>query len=321
MSSGLVSAIGPQIEEYVTFKRALGRRYDRAEHRLRLFDRFVAARAPRAAQADLEDLVSSFVTRPGERAPATVRYELCHLRQFCRFLQRRDPTVYVPDRALTPRPSRFKPYIFSRDELRRLLRATPRLNETRRWPGYRALTFRTLIEILYCTGLRPGEAIRLRCCDVDLDGCTFRILDSKGKSRMVPFSRSLGARLRSFMDYRRKVSCAAPNSRVFLKATGGTYSAGEAGSRIRHLLAVAGIRSSKGRSGPRPYDLRHTFAVHRLTAWYRSNVDLAERLPWLSAYMGHDDLLGTEVYLTATPELLDVASRRFAARFRRTEQP
>jgi integrase len=61
--------------------------------------------------------------------------------------------------------------------------------------------------------------------------------------------------------------------------------------------------------------MRHAFAVHRLTRWYRAGVDLHARLPWLSAYMGHDDLLGTEVYLTATPELLSLAGDRFRRRF------
>ncbi len=319
MSGGFTSILAPQLSEYVAFKRALGRRYGRVEHKVRMFDRFVATRVQRAADVDLEDLISGWIARPGERGPATVRYELCHVRQFCLFLQRRDPTAYVPERGLAPRPPRFNPHILSRAEVSRLLRATKRLNETRRWPGYRALMFRTQIEILYCTGLRPGEAIRLRCCDLDLDGCLFRILDSKGKSRIVPFSRSLGARSGAFMDYRRRVARTAPDDRLFIKPTGGAYGAGEAGTRIRHLLAVAGIRSRQGRQGPRPYDLRHTFAVHRLTAWYRSGVDLFERLPLLSAYMGHDDLLGTEIYLTATPELLDIASRRFAARLRRTE--
>jgi integrase/recombinase XerD len=86
---------------------------------------------------------------------------------------------------------------------------------------------------------------------------------------------------------------------------------------IRRLLRQLGFKSARGRIGPRPYDLRHAFAVHRLTAWYREGVDLNARLPWLSAYMGHVNVLGTEVYLHATPELLQLASERLAAHFAR----
>ena len=84
-----------------------------------------------------------------------------------------------------------------------------------------------------------------------------------------------------------------------------------ASETVRRLLRAAGLKPPFGRVGPRPYDFRHTYAVHRLTRWYREGVDVNSRLPWLSAYMGHDDILGTESYLTATPELLAIASGRF----------
>lgn len=71
------------------------------------------------------------------------------------------------------------------------------------------------------------------------------------------------------------------------------------------MLRRLGFKPVHGRIGPRPYDLRHTFAVHRLVAWHRAGVDVQSRLPWLSAYLGHDDIMGTEVYLHATTELLE----------------
>jgi integrase len=83
---------------------------------------------------------------------------------------------------------------------------------------------------------------------------------------------------------------------------------------IRRLLRRKGLKPAKGRLGPRPYDFRHAFAVHRLTDWYRQGLDIHARLPWLSAYMGHDNVLGTEVYLTATAELMSLASQRFEER-------
>jgi integrase/recombinase XerD len=75
-----------------------------------------------------------------------------------------------------------------------------------------------------------------------------------------------------------------------------------------------GLKSPKGRVGPRPFDFRHEFAVHRLTGCYRKGVDIHARLPWLSAYMGHVNVLGTEVNLHATPELLRLTSHRLEQR-------
>jgi integrase len=81
-------------------------------------------------------------------------------------------------------------------------------------------------------------------------------------------------------------------------------------SRITVLLRQAGMKPCRGRIGPRPYDTRHSFAVNRLTEWYREGVDVQERLAWLSAYLGHDDLLGTQDYLQLTPELRNIVSTR-----------
>ena len=66
--------------------------------------------------------------------------------------------------------------------------------------------------------------------------------------------------------------------------------------------------------------LRHAFAVHRLTDWYRQGLNIHAQLPWLSAYMGHDNVLGTEVYLTATAELMSLASQRFAQRLQHAQR-
>jgi integrase/recombinase XerD len=87
---------------------------------------------------------------------------------------------------------------------------------------------------------------------------------------------------------------------------------------IYSLFVKAGLKPQKGRVGPRPYDLRHAFAVQRLTRWYRQGVDLHARLPWLSAYMGHVNIVGTETYLNATPELLELAAHRLHRRYRNT---
>lgn len=79
-------------------------------------------------------------------------------------------------------------------------------------------------------------------------------------------------------------------------------------------------RRGAGREALAIVAVRSAFTLHRLARWYHERVDFQDRLPWLSTYMGHGDLLGTEMYLRATPELLELASRRFSRRFRRKEQ-
>jgi integrase len=79
-----------------------------------------------------------------------------------------------------------------------------------------------------------------------------------------------------------------------------------------NLRRTVGIHGATGaRQSPRLHDLRHSFAVHRLTDWYRQGADVQRLLPVLSTYLGHTDLAGTQVYLSMTPELLQQASSRF----------
>ena len=79
--------------------------------------------------------------------------------------------------------------------------------------------------------------------------------------------------------------------------------------RIRKQAGVG--RTDGARYQPRLHDLRHTFAVHRLTEWYREGADVQKLLPQLSVYLGHAYLAATSVYLSMTPELLHEAGERF----------
>lgn len=317
-----VGPLASELDAFLTFKRASGRRYDRAAFRLRALDRFLAQQAKRNGAIDLASAIPIWLARRGSSGtPATIRMEFSVARQFCLFLRRRDPDCFVPGSDLAPaKGGRFLPYIFSVDEIRCLVRGTRTLKICRSSPSptFRSLLYRTLILVLFCTGLRLGEAVHLRVEDVDLRRCTFFIRDSKGRSRWVPFHTALARHLRVYLRVRSSI--AAPGAPFFVKSTGAAYAyVSSVGITLRHLFQRLGLKPRRGRQGPRVHDIRHSFAVHRLIRWYRDGIDLQTRLPWLSAYMGHDDLIGTQRYLTATPELLMLASRRFAARLRRRD--
>lgn len=144
------------------------------------------------------------------------------------------------------------------------------------------------------------------------------VLGSKGRSRDLPFQADLAQEFARYLRERTHLLRAQGRENetaLFVARDGRALKMNGTSGAIRQLLRRLGMKSQGGRCGPRPYDLRHAFAVHRLTAWYRDGVDLHARLPWLSAYMGHLNMLGTEVYLHATPELLTMASERFATRF------
>jgi integrase/recombinase XerD len=186
-------------------------------------------------------------------------------------------------------------------------------------PPFRAALYRALIQILYCTGIRFGEALRLRMRDVDTRSAVLSIDTFKGRARWVPFHQSLSRELDQYLAARVQYASPDPNEHFFVGANRHRLPVKTAWQTLSHLFKLAGLKPEKGRVGPRPYDLRHAFAVHRLSKWYDQGVDLHARLPWLSAYMGHVDIIGTETYLNTTPELLALASNRLRHRYKNAE--
>jgi integrase/recombinase XerD len=126
----------------------------------------------------------------------------------------------------------------------------------------------------------------------------------------------LAGELGRYLTARVEFPTAAPDARFFVGVNKTRLPVNTASRTLRGLFQFARMKPEKGRIGPRPYDLRHAFAVHRLNQWYKHGVDLHTRLRWLSAYMGHVDIMGTETYLNATPELLELAANRLRRRYR-----
>ena len=313
------SFLKTDLESFLAHKRALGFRYQRPEGTLRSFDRYVCRTRPIAtAHPSLQSLIEGWLAESSGRKARTVTLDLHVVRQFCLFRRRRDPDGFVPDPVRFPRdaPSQFRPYIFSPAEIRSLLQYVTDAPV----PKFQRTTWRLLLLILYCTGLRFGEVARLRIRDLDLSQRLFRVHESKGRTRLVPFYSDLAAELRRYLQNRGTTGLSA-DAPLLLAYENKAYSPNLISNTLRRWLRETGMKPPNGRKGPRPYDVRHTFAVHRLSQWYRQGVELFGRLPWLSVYMGHTNILGTEPYLTSTPELLALVSRKFQARFDQRRRP
>lgn len=308
-------------QEFLRFKRAMGIAYRRAEFDLDSFVDFVARHWGNHGEVALGDAISRWCARIPGRKAVTLGNEFGVIRQLCLYRRRRDPSSYVPEHALAPvKKSVFLPYIFSHDEVHRLLAAAT----SHRGHSIGAPMLRALILVLYCTGLRLGEAVRLRMDDVDLRRGTLMIRHSKGRSRIVPIRPDLVAELRRYAANRQRLVCERRKcdpAALFVRLDASPLTLVSASCALRRLLRELGMKPPRGRIGARPYEFRHAFAVHRLTAWATAGVDVHAKLPWLSAYLGHQNVLGTEVYLKATPELLELASGRFEQHLRRARLP
>jgi site-specific recombinase XerD len=301
------------IEQYVLWRQAHGAKFTTARNLLRQFLRHADGNA--ACNAVTKAQVLAFLAGEG---PVTRHREnkTYALAGFWRYAISRGYARCSPLPGDEPRsPLRAPPYIYARDELQRLL--DPRNVETCRRSARQldAVTFRTLLLLLYGAGLRFSEATGLTLADVDLSEAILTIRDTKFyKSRLVPVGSQLAAVLANYMSVRARDGLAQGEAAFLLANRDGTRLASSTVQTAFEVLRrIAGVHGAEvGRQTPRLHDLRYSFAVHSLTAWYRQGADVQRLLPILSTYLGHSDLEGTKVYLSMTPELLQQASLRFA---------
>jgi site-specific recombinase XerD len=302
--------ISQLVVHYVAFRRTLGERCRTCATILRAFCQAVG---PQATVTGIgSDAVAAFLAGTGPLTGAWhIRYYA--LRGLFRFAVSRGHLDKVPlPTDLPKRAASLIPYIYSHEDLRRLLEAIPsyRRYRTRIEPP----TLRAILLLLYGAGLRAREVLALTVADVDMSDRLLTIRATKFyKSRLVPVSRRLASVLADYARWRAVVHPGSHSvSPFFVGKRGTAVHLGTLEGAFRRLRQYAGVRRSDGaRYQPRLHDLRHSFAVHRLTSWYRQGADVQRLLPHLCVYLGHVRLASTQVYLTMTPELLQHASRLF----------
>jgi integrase/recombinase XerD len=302
--------INDLVTHYVAFRRTLGGCCNIAEQALRSFCRAVGPPTP--VTRIRPKAVAKFLAGIGP-ITRTWHFKCFTLKGFFRFAISRGHLDKAPlPTELPKRPPTLAPSIYSRDELRRLLDAISSLR--RPCARVEPPTLRALLLLMYGAGLRRGEVLRLTAADVDLPHSLLTIRHTKFfKSRLVPISPDLTKVLHDYAGWRATTHpSASTTSTFFLSKQGEAIHRCALASAFKCLREYAGVRRTDGaRYQPRLHDLRHTFAVHRLTAWYRQGADVQRLVYHLSVYLGHACLTSTQVYLTMTPELLQQAGTRF----------
>jgi integrase/recombinase XerD len=301
--------LGEATRKYVAAKRSTGMAFEKGASTLRAFTRITGGRI--SVSKVSSDVVQTFLNSHGP-GPRYWNEKYHTLSGFWTFAIQRGYTDWspLPSRALKELRL-FTPHIYTHDELKRLLDGVSTYQK--KWCRLESISVRAILLLLYGAGLRIGEAVRLTCADVDLSDGSLTIRCTKFyKTRRIAVSLQLCTVLREYDEDRRERShLRHEDSPFFTYNNGGMVRRGVLETGFRKLRHHVGIGPTKGRRQPRVHDLRHTFAVHRVIAWYRNGLDVQRLLPGLSTHLGHVDLASTQVYLTMTPELLVEASLRF----------
>lgn len=296
------------LEAYLRTKRALGFKIKDDEGKLRNFVAFMDGRGATVVTGKLA------IEWAGISAgPATWAVRLSAVRTFARYLVDLEPRTQIPPTGVFPQHHRPQPHIYTAGEIEALLL------EIRRWRsrnGFGQWTFHCCIGLLAVTGMRLGEAIRLKRSDVDLDAGVISVEESKfGKSRLVPIHPTTVTALEDYCARRDASPARRLSDRFFVGERGkGLYK-----QRVELVFITSarrlGLRGALGTRGPRIHDLRHTYAVNTLLRWYAAGDDVDRMLPVLSTYLGHTHTRDTYWYLSACPELMRHAADRLERRW------
>jgi len=299
------------VENYLTMRRFLGFKLrDMGCH----LPHFVSFMEQQRASIITTELALRWAQQPQDVQPAQWANRLSFVRSFARYWSATDPRTEIPPMGLLPyRAKRATPYIYSNEEIEQVLKAARNLPPS---TGLRPWTYYSLFGLMAVTGMRIGEVIRLDHADVDLkQGLLTVRLTKFSKSRLIPLHPSTVKRLKRYLHRRNELYPQPLTARFFLSNQGTPLTDCMVRWTFVKLSRQIGLRKVGGSSGPRLHDLRHRFAVTTLLHWYRTGVDVEQRLPVLSTYLGHAHVTDTYWYLSAIPELLALTKDRLEKRW------
>ena len=304
----LHSSLAGPIQNFINLRRLSGTDYKSQAQLLGYFDRFLLNQK-RDISCMTRQIADCYQQSLSHLTPRSRSNRFCVVRQLCEYLARNDPCSYVPEPLKTiPSKGTHPPYIYTHSEIQGLLGAASKLPPPN---SLRPHTYQTLLGLLYTTGIRIGEALSVNLEHFHRTERRIYIAEGKfRKARWVPLSDSTCRALEQYLRKRSQIRPRSPDSPLLINQRSQRLHQCSVNQTFRNLLRQCGIHHSKP-IGPRIHDLRHTFAVDRLLAWYRDGQDVNARLPWQATYMGHVDVHSTQVYLQATPELIEQVDRRF----------
>lgn len=288
-------AHGELFTGYVRYKRSLGYSisYNGYQSVLQEISRLIAsypADPDIVSRTVMEELTGR---KPGE-AVSTQCKRIAILRQFCLWLASKGYTPAIPPAGLVRDTTDFVPRIVTAREMVHILAtAEHTVSEERQ----------LMLRLLWCCGIRIGEACALVVGDLNISEGTILIRHAKGdRTRLLPMSESLWEYTASYVD---RCGLSGVSSRAPLMPTtrGNVPRSNNAGAALSRVFARAGVFTDTGKP-IRPHDLRHSYAVHALEKLVDNGMDVYVALPLLATYMGHADITSTEYYLRFTQETL-----------------
>ena len=290
------------LADYLAMRRALGFTLTEPERHLRRFIEYLESTGQTTVTTEA---AHAWAMSPPGSAPTWWATRLGSVRMFAMYLKTIDPATEIPP-PLVGRVKRATPYLYSDADIAALLKVVENFSSP-----LRVATYQTLIGLLAVTGMRVGEAIAADRDDLDLDAGVLVVKQGKfGKTRALPLHPSTVEALAGYLERRDQLHPRPKRPALLISAVGTRLIYQNVHMNYFDFVHMAGLRPRSATCRPRIHDLRHTFAVRTILDWYREGHDVKARMPLLSTYLGHVHPSDTYWYLSAAPELLELAGER-----------
>ncbi len=240
------------ITQYLQLRRSLGLKLIGAESTLRHFDYRLSQHSPQAKTVT-KAMILDYLRSLSHLQATTLYLHFMYLRQFCRFLFKLNPDTYVPETAMIRRGRTIrKPHLYTKDEITGIIKLAAALPPK---GSLRSHTFNTLFSLLWVSGLRIGEALRLNLEDVDTDNAVLHIRESKFfKSRLVPLTESSASALKAYKRRRaHHGQDQRPDAPFFVNMHGKRFCHSTVNTTFRRLTRQLSIKTAQGYD-PRLHD-------------------------------------------------------------------
>lgn len=300
-----MKSLTASLEDYLVIRRALGYELKETERLLIHFIHFLAEKNEKHITIALA-LEWAMQAKNVTRAYWSRRLSVVRL--FAQYYQTEDQKTQIPpSHLLSQQPCRSHPYIYSDEQICQLLTACQSLSSH----GLRGHTYFTFFGLMAVTGCRISELLFLDQEDFnEVDGW-ITIRNSKfNKSRLLPLHPTTLIQLNKYIKIRDQVHPHPQTDAFFLSDQGTRITKWSVRYVFIQLSKQIGLRAISDSHGPRIHDIRHTFTVKSVLNWYRDDIDVNQKMPLLSTYLGHKKPSDTYWYLTGIPELLAQATSR-----------
>jgi len=303
--------IGEQIKQHLKLRKSLGFIYRSSVYSLDAFDLYLAKYFP-CCETISREMIIGYLDSIHYLQPISRQRQITNLRQFCRFMFQFDQNTYIPEKNLVNHAEvKVKPHIFTEEEIFKLIEQAKNIRCRNTLLPH---TYATIIALLWVTGMRIGEVVKLKIEDIDMDNGIICVRQTKFfKSRLIPLSASSTQALIAYKNRRAGFGYSKdPDAPFFLNHRGKPCITATTPRTIKEFIIRTGIKTIQGKT-PRCHDIRHSFATRCLLGFYQIGKDPTAYLPVLATYLGHASIANTQVYLHPSIELLNIAGQKLQA--------